>query len=452
VSILIVGGGEIGQFIAEQLIRENKEVVIIEKNERIISEIEEGLDAKFILGNGAAPSTLHEAGLKDAEMLIAVTDSDEVNILATIFAGIEAPQAIRIARIRNPEFDVEEKRIQSNLHVNLMINPDKESAGAIMRVLQVPGASDIIDFFDGEFKIVGTKVKPSSQILGMKLKDLHLLKDEGSFLLAALYRSSTLIVPDGNDEIKLGDVIYFASHSNRVFEGMRLLGHKHEKIDDIMIHGGGYIGRNLAESLEKAGARVKLIEPDPQLCSTASRNLSKTLILNAHGTDQSLLIEENIGEMDAFISVTKDDEDNIISALLAKRLGCPVGIALSHKAAYQPLISSIGIDVVINPRQIANNTILHFIRKGRVLHVSTLAESAEIIEVEALETSELVGKPLHKMKLPDDVLILSIKRKGRIIVPWGDTVIEAGDHVLIIAHRNSVKKLERFLTVSLEYF
>ncbi|MBT3181988.1 MAG: Trk system potassium transporter TrkA [Deltaproteobacteria bacterium] len=451
-SILIIGGGEIGQFIAEQLITEKKEVIIIEKDERVIDEIEESLDVKFVLGNGAAPHILQEAGLSEAEMVIAVTNSDEANLLATILAGMEAPQAIRIARIRNPEFDIEEEKLQENLRIDLLINPDKEAARAIRKVLQVPGAFDTLDFFDGGVKIVGTKVKRESPLIDRKLKDLNSLRDDGHFLVAAIIRNNELIVPRGNDSVQTDDVVYFAADSQYTTEGMKLLGYKRQKIDDIMIFGGGYIGRNLASALEKRGANVKLIESDPQLCSVCSRNLDKSVILNAQGTDQEVLQEENIQKMDAFIAVTKDDEDNIISSLLAKRMGCPFAIALSHKSSYQALISSIGIDVVINPRQISNNRILHFIRKGKVLHVSMLQSGAEIIEVEALATSALVGQPIHKMKLPLDVLVLSIKRNGKITVPWGNTIIEPGDHVLLMARREAVPKLEKFLTVTLEYF
>lgn len=451
-SVLIIGGGEIGRFLAEQVIREKKGVVIIEKSERVIDEIEESLDAKFILGNGAAPHILQEAGLREAEMVIAVTDSDEVNLLATILAGMEAPQAIRIARIRNPEFDIEEERLQQSLRINLVINPDKEAAKAIGKVLEVPGASDILDFFGGEVKIVGTTVRSECPFIGKRLKELSRLRDERHFLVAAILRGGQFIIPTGNDTIMAEDNIYFAAERKNVPEGMKLLGHRREKIDDIMIHGGGFIGRNLASTLEKCGVNVKIVEPDPKMCSVASRSLNKSVILNAPGTDQDLLEQENISKMDAFVAVTKDDEDNILSALLAKRLGCPLAIALSHKTAYQPLISSIGIDIVINPRQIANNTILHFIRRGRVLHASSLHETAEIIEVEALETSELIDKPIHKLRLPDAVLMLSIRRGGQNIVPYGDTIIRAGDHVLFLAKRDSISAIEKFITVKLEYF
>ncbi len=451
-SIIIVGGGEIGQYIAEQLIRENKEIVIIEKNEHIIANIQENLDAKFILGNGAAPTILNDADTKNAEMVIAVTDCDEVNLLANILAGMSAPQAIRIARIRNPEFDVEGENLQESLGIDLVINPDKEAAKAIENILQVPGSFNIIDCFNGRIQIVGTTAKSNSPILNTPLKDLSHLQDNGHFLIAAIFRNNQLIVPTGDNRILEDDCIYFAAKQKYISRGMHLLGYKKDKIRNIMIYGADFIGRNLALELENQGINIKLIDPQASNCSCATRVLDKSVILNANGTDQGFLEEENINNMDAFISVTKDDEDNIISALLSKRLGCPLAIALSYKTDYQPLISAIGIDVMINPRQIANSTILHYIRKGKVIHASAIRDDVELIEIEALETSEITGKPLSQLKLPPGVLILSVKRNDDITVPFGDTIIQPGDHALILSERSSIAKLEKLLTVKLEYF
>ncbi len=451
-SILIVGGGEIGQFIAEKLIQERKEVVVIEKDERILDEIEETLDCKFIAGNGAAPQILHEAGLKNAEMVIAVTDSDEVNLLATMLAGMEAPQAIRIARIRTPEFDIEGEKLQQDLRINLMINPEKEAARAVLRILEIPGATDLLTFFDGSLKLVGTTVRRTSPIINRPLKELDRLRQERNFLIAAVFRSGQLIIPSGETKIMPGDNVYFVGQSKHVREGMALLGHKEERAGTIMIHGGTFIGMNLAENLEREGLSVKIIEPDAKICSALSRVLDKSVILNAIATDEELLEQENVKQMDAFVAVTKDDEDNILSALLAKRMGCPLAIALSHKSAYQQLITAIGIDVVVNPRELANNAILHFIRKGKVLHASSLREAAEIIELEALETSELVGKPLHALKLPKETIILSLKRNEELIVPHGETSIEPGDRVLLLGRRDAMRKIEKFITVKPEYF
>ena len=220
-SILIIGGGEVGQFIADKLIQEKKEVVIIEKDERVIDEIGDSLDAKFITGNGAAPQTLHDAGLKSAEMVIAVTDSDEVNLLATMLAGMEAPQAIRIARIRSAEFDIEGDRLQQDLHINMIINPEKETARVIFKILEIPGATDLLNFFDGRLKLVGTTVRRTSPVINKPLMELSELREKKSFLIAAVFRSGQLIMPTGDSKIMPGDNVYFVSESKHVREGMK---------------------------------------------------------------------------------------------------------------------------------------------------------------------------------------------------------------------------------------
>ncbi|MBU0506911.1 NAD-binding protein, partial [bacterium] len=313
-------------------------------------------------------------------------------------------------------------------------------------------AFEILNFFDGTLQIIGAKIKKESPLIGKKFFELAQIKEEHNFLIAGIQRKDLFLIPSGKSQIFEGDKVYFVTKKELAQKGMGLLGYKKEKFGKIMINGASFIGRNLASTLEAKGITVKLIEPDPHLCSIASRDLNNTLLLNAAGTDQEVLEQENIHKMDAFVSVTKDDEENIISSLLAKRLGCPVAISLSHKIEYLPLISSMGIDAVINPRQLTKNAITHFLRQGRVLNESQLTEFAEIIELEALETSDIVNTPIHKIQFPKPVLILSIKRNDEIIVPWGDTIIEPGDRVLLITQRRDVSKLEKFISVKLEYF
>lgn len=450
-SVIIIGGGEIGRYIAEKLIEQKKEVIIIEKDERVIDELEEDLDVKFIVGNGAAPHILRDAGVESAEMVIAVTDSDEVNLLACMIANMEAPLAKHIARVRDPHFDVEEETILKRLNLNLIINPDKEAARAILKILQVPGTLEVMEFFDGKVKLVGAKVKRECEFINKPLAQCPEFGGEAC-LLAAIVRGGELIVPSGESKIMPKDQVYFVAESKRVKDIMKLFGHSSEKASSIMISGGSFIGMNLARALESSGVNVKVVESDPKLCSLLSRNLNKTVILNASSSDQDFLEEENIDGMDAFVAVTKDDEDNILSALLAKRLGCPMTITLSRNRAYLRLINAVGIDVVVNPRQLASNTILHFIRKGNVLHASSLMDMAEFIEIEALPTSEIIKKPIHKLGLPKGVIVLSLKRGDEIMVPGGDTVIEPGDRVLFIATHDAIRKLENLIEVGIEYF
>jgi len=452
VSILIIGGGEIGRYIAEKLIDLKKEVIIVEKDERVVDELEEDLDAKFIVGNGAAPLILRQAGIGGAEMVIAVTDSDEVNLLACVLSSMEAPLAKRVARVRDPHFDAEEDTILKKLNLNLVINPDKEAARAILRILQVPGTLDVMDFFDGAVKLVGAQVKRQCEFINRPLSQCKEFGGQGSCLLAAIVRGGELIVPTGESRIMPKDQVYFIAKSKRVGETLKLFGHESDKVSSIMISGGGFIGMNLAQELEGAGANVKVIERDPKLCSVLSRNLDRSVILNAEASDQDFLEEENIDKMDAFVAVTKDDEDNILSALLAKRLGCPLTITISHNRAYHRLISSVGIDVVVNPRQLTSNTILHFVRKGDVLHASSIMDAAEFIEAKALPTSLIVKKPIHELGLPKGVIILCIKRGEEILVPGGDSIIEEGDRVLFIATHDAISKLEKVIEVGMEYF
>ncbi|MBU4484089.1 NAD-binding protein, partial [bacterium] len=261
-----------------------------------------------------------------------------------------------------------------------------------------------------------------------------------------------LIIPRGEDVLKEGDLLYFVSEADKLNFGMELLGHKIDTIKRVMINGGDYIGLYLARQLEKQGVSVKIIEKDPVVCSKLIRKLNKTIVLNESATERHFLEQENIGSMDAFISVTGDDEDNILSTLLAKSLGVPWSVTLSNQLSYVPLMSSIGIDVVVNPRLIATSEILHFVRRGKVLSVAALKEDIEIIEVEALESSDIVGKPLSKIKWPSSTIVLCVEHEGGIIVPSGDTTINPNDKILLLAHYNDVAKLEKMLTVKLEYF
>ncbi len=451
-SILIIGGGEIGRYIADKLIEQQKEVIVVEKDELQLDELQDELDAKFVIGNGATPNVLREAGVESAEMVIAVTNSDEVNLLACMFASMEAPLAKLVARVRDPHFDVEEETIIEKLNLNLVINPDKEAARAILKILQVPGTLEVMEFFDGKVKLVGAKVKRNCPLINKPLSQCKEFGGNGECLLGAIVRGGQLLIPTGDSRIMPKDQVYFVVEAKRVEETMKLFGHKVEKTSSIMIAGGGFIGMHLAQALEKSGVGVKIVESDQDLCSLLSRNLDKSVILNASASDQDFLEEENIDRMDAFVAVTKDDEDNILSALLAKRLGCPLTIALSHNRAYHRLISSVGIDVSVNPRQLASNTILHFIRKGNVLHASSIMDAAEFIEAEALPTSEIVKKPVHKLDIPKGAIILSIKRGDEILVPGGDTVIEPGDRVLFIATHDAIKKFEKLIQVGMEYF
>lgn len=453
-SIIIIGAGQIGEFIASKLSSENKDVIIIEEDEKKIAEISEELDVKVIHGNGASPYVLKEAGIKNAQMLVAVTDSDEVNLLACMISSLQTSAPVKVARVRNPDFyqlqDGEDPI--KRLNIDLMINPDKEAADAILRTLSAPGATDVISFFGGRLKIVGVKVRAESEITDKYLEKLSLPQDGGHLLFTTIVRDGQTVIPSGKNKILQGDTVYFATEADNIPNAMKLLGVKAEAVRRVMIHGGSFIGLYLAKYLEQEGVQVKIIEPNQAKCSKLVRDLNKTVVLNETATDEALLKQESVSEMDAFISVTEDDEDNILSSLLAKRLGAPWAITLTTHTGYIPLITTIGIDVAISPRLISNSTILHFMRQGKVLSVSSLQENVEILEVEALETSDIVGIPLKNAKIPKGALIICIERGGEIIIPGGETTIMSDDKVLVQADSKSIPKIEKLFTVKPEYF
>jgi trk system potassium uptake protein TrkA len=271
-------------------------------------------------------------------------------------------------------------------------------------------------------------------------------------LIAAIIRHETLIVPDGNDRLEKNDLIYFISKNDAHLKTLALLNKHARKIERVMITGGGRTGLRLAKTLENEGLAVKIIESNPDRALVLAELLNSSVVLNGDGSDQSLLMEENIEQMDAMVALTGDEETNIIVAMLAKRFGVLQNIVQINKFNYLPLMSAIGIDQVVSPRLSAVNSILHHIRRGKVLSAISLQnEAAEVLEAEALETSDIVGQPLKKVKIPKGALLIGILHNGEAIIPGGDSVVHSGDHVVIFARKKVVPKVEKLLTVKLNY-
>jgi trk system potassium uptake protein TrkA len=452
-NIIIVGAGQIGRFVASKLSKENKDVIVIEEDERRIAEINEELDVQVIRGNGASPNILREAGVNKAQMIVAVTDSDEVNILSCLMSNMQTSVPVTVARVRDPGFyEIQDEEIIKKMDIDMIINPEKEAADAILRILSVPGSLEVMNFFGGKMKLAGVRAKRESEITGKRLDELQPLNDGNHLLITAIVRDGESIIPSGKSRLLEGDLVYFIAKPDDIPNVMKLFGYESEKVKRVMIVGGGYMGMHLAKILEQRDIQVKIIEPDAKLCSNLVRNLDKSVVLNEAATDQALLVQENVKDMDAFISITPDDENNILSSLLAKRLGTPWTISLTNEINYIPLVRTIGVDVVISPRLIANNKILHFIRQGKVLSVFAFQEDIEILEIEALETSDILGKPLKDAKIPKGVLVIAVERDGEVMIPDGNTIIKSGDKVLVQATTKSIPGLEKLFTVKLEYF
>lgn len=441
-NIIIVGAGEVGFHIAHKLSREN-DIVIVEKKPEKIKYISEHLDVGAILGSGSNPAVLEEAGIKSADMLIAVTDSDETNILACLVANFISPHISKASRIRNPEFIRYENLLgRSFLNIDLIINPELEAVKSILKLLEVPGASDVVDFAGELVRIIGIKVD-WEQLVGIKLKDLE-KKVSHKLLIVAIVRNGQLIIPTGEDKILLNDLIYVISKGEKTCHILEAFGKETKPITKVLIVGGGIVGVTLAFELEKRGIQTKIIEKNPEHCAYLVEKLEKTTVLEGNGTDLTLLREENIQELDYVITVTGEEEQNVMISLLAKALGAKRTLTRINKTSYLPIISAIGLDNIVSPALSAVSALLKHMFQKKVLSVMPLGEDLQAIEVMTTTVSNIIEKPLKKLKFPKGTIVGAIVRNKNVIIPSGETVILPEDRVVIFSTTEAIPKVEKF--------
>jgi len=450
--IIIVGAGEVGFHIAQKLSEENQEVFLIDKDPEKIKRITENLDVQAILGSGTSPEMLKAAGIKNADMLVAATDSDEVNLIACLLGRHLNHYILKVARVRNSEYLKEQELFsQDLLAVDQIINPESVMVETIRNLMMVPGASDVIDFVDGKVKLIGITVKSDSPFAGRQL--LSFKGMEGKVLVGAIVRGDQVFIPHGQDTIRAHDLVYLVVRGDEIPREQGFFGFEENEVRRVMIVGGGETGAALAAALDQTKLQVKIIDKDSYRCSSLAQKLEKVIVINGDGTDRNLLQEENVAGTDFMVSITGDEESNVLISLLAKGLGARKSITRINKLSYISLVSAIGIDTVVSSRLSAIRAILQFIRKGKVISVAPLkGEHAEAIEAEALETSDIVNIPLAKVKFPKGALVGAVVRGEEIIIPKGDTVIQPKDRLIIFALQKVVPKLEKLLTVKLDFF
>ncbi|MDM8538646.1 Trk system potassium transporter TrkA [Desulfobacterales bacterium HSG17] len=418
-------------------------------------KVDENLDAQTILASGTSPKVLEKAGVSEAEIFLAVTNSDEANLIACLMADIISPKTKKIARLRNTDFESYHKNFKQYApHIETIINPEIEAVKTIQDLIIIPGAIDTGEFEGGKIKYIGFRLGNDTAITGIPLYELPSVLGQDRLLIVAVIRNKKLIIPQGNDQLYPGDYMYIISKQGNIQKIMSLFDRKHQPAKRILIIGGGSIALRLARALEhKKNFQLKLIEKDVSRCKQLAEQLDKTIVLQGDGTDQILLQEEYIKDTDFVVTLTNDEETNILSSLLAKQLGAKKAITSISKFSYFPLLPTIGIELFVNPRLSAINTILKYIRKGKVLTVSTIkGEQAEFMEAVALETSDIVERPLKTISMPKSTLITSIIRNDEIIIPHGDSIIHTGDRIILFTRRQDIPKIEKFLTVKLEYF
>jgi trk system potassium uptake protein TrkA len=445
-KILIAGGGQTASLVATRLIREGNEIVIVEQDPDRCRKLEETMDAKIIQGNAASVGTLKKAGIVDAEMLIALTSVDHINVLFCLIAAVESKAKVRVARLRTHEVE-HWRRIcrEANIQIDFVIHPETDIAERILRVVHVPRVSDILDFAEGRVKLFGMSVDEGNHMAHKRIEDLSTDHSREQGVIAMIFRGHQAIIPHGGEVLLPGDNIYVMTRAEDLTAAYKFMGlSTQETLERVFILGGKQIGIEVAQQLERKGVSVKLFEQNAERCDLISRILKKTIVIHADGTEESTLTEENIEGVGAFLALTGHDEDNIMASLLARKLGAKKVIALINRLNYLPMVQRLGITTTVSPRLTAVDRILRFVRKGRVISVTSFREEeAESIELIAAPDSRVVGKYLMDLRLPRECIIGAISRPdGDVVVPRGKDVIQPGDRVIVFALERTVSKLE----------
>ena len=454
-KFLIIGAGSVGSSLSKNLAEHNHDVVLVEKNEASIPDSSAEGDFLIVSGNGCSPTTLVDAGIQTADFVVAVTNVDEVNIAACMVSKLINPNCKRIVRIRDISFKHSEIT-QEHLaeHFDLIINPSQAAAEHLTRLFKAPRARDTYDFADGRLRVVGLKVTENSPVKDQKLLTLQKRELPYPVLILAIVRDGKLTIPRGTDRILEDDLIYSVS----VPEGTRYLfdlaGQEFFVGKTAMVWGGSTVARPLVEQLTELGVSIKLLLHEQDRAVEASEDVGdNVLVLHASGLDQELLEQENAADVDAFFAVSRDEEYNILSSLLAKRLGTKVSFALINVPDYLPLVSSLGIDGVVSSRVAAATEIFQHIHADEVASEFLLPEhNAGFLEVYASEDMTFTGIPIKDLKLPHGIIIAALIGEEEVKIPRGDDAIQVGDRVLIFVEGSAVKKLEKILNIQLEFF
>jgi len=452
--IIIIGAGEIGFHIAQTLSLEGKDVVVIDRDEQRLSNISDSLDVQTIHGSGSSTEILRKARLNHADMVVALTDSDETNMIACLLASTQSQIPLRIARIRNPELSSNALLLDKNhLNIDLCINPELEAAKNVMGLIEYPGASEIFSFAEGKIKLLGFSIDEKYAHSGKKIWELRQKYRDVKVLISSIIRNNELIVPSGESLIFPHDYIFIATETSAVRKVLGIFGKDTGTPRRVIISGGGAMGLMLAELIEKKEITTRVIEKSKERCEFLASRLDKAIILHGDGTSQELLKQENIQGTDFFMAVTNDEEANILGALLAKQLGAKKVISLISRMDYIPLVTAAGIDGVINPRGAAISRMLHFFRRGKIISATQLRdEKMEAFEFIAMETSDIINQPFKDIHFPKGAIVGAIARGDEVIIPDGNSVIIPGDHVIIFTPRSALAQVEKLLMVKLEYF
>ncbi|MEW6677019.1 MAG: Trk system potassium transporter TrkA [Pseudomonadota bacterium] len=456
-KIIILGAGQVGSNLAEHLVREGNDLTMVDVDSDKLAALQDRFDLRTVQGPASHPSILRQAGADDADMLVAVTLNDETNIVACKLAGTLFNIPTKIARIRSLDYMKHPELFSADTFaVDHVISPEQEITDYLRKLIDYPEALQVVDFGQGRARLVAMKARAGGPLVGHELRDLQKHLPGLDARVAAIFRRDRTIVPEGRTVIQNDDEIFFIAATENIRAVMKEMRRADKSVRRIMIVGGGNIGRRLAATLEEH-YEVKLIDHNKKNTQILAQQLKHTLVLTGNGTDEDLLLEENIEDMDVFCALTNDDEDNIMSSLLAKRLGARKVIALINRSTYVDLLQGGEIDIALSPAQATIGPLLTHIRRGHMAVVHSLrrgaAEALEAVVHGDAKSSKLVNRRIDEVELPEGVSIGAILRGSEVIIAHHDSVIQNEDHlILFVPHKRLIPKVEKLFQVGLGFF
>jgi trk system potassium uptake protein TrkA len=456
--VIICGAGQVGYNIAAYLSREDNDVTVVDIQQDLIGKINDNLDVNAIYGHASSPDVLNAAGAKGADMMIAVTQSDEVNMVACQIGHSLFGIPKKIARVREQSYlQPEWSNLFSRAHmpIDTIISPEVIIANDIFQRLAVPGSTFVSTMSGGKVFMVGVMCEENCPVVDTPLDQLHSLFPDLSFQVVAYRRKNKAVIPDGHDHLEIGDEAFFIVSAEHLDRTMGVFGHEEKEARRLIIAGGGNIGMGLAQLLRQHSktTQIKVIDRNSSRADKLSKTLDDTIILQGSALEKTILEEAGIEHTDTFIAVTNDDESNILGSLLAKQYGCERVITLVNNDVYSPLVGPLGVDAMVSPRSLIVSTIMQHVRRGRIKGLYTLRDGfAEVLEAEISDNSSIVNTAIEDLNLPHEVVVGGLVRDGEFLVPTSTLTVKSGDDLIILASRSQVKNVEKMFSVQVDLF
>ncbi len=443
-KIVIIGAGSVGFQLAKMISRREHDVILVERDQERIDKVSEQLDCRFVVGNGVSPQVMREIGMTDCDLVAAVTDRDEINIITCQTAHALGAK-VKVARVRQEDYYQDHRLLLEG--IDRAINPDHEAVHAIREVLFNTGATEIHDFANGKVRIIGARVEPDSRVEGKTLAEINKELGTRMALVTTIVRGEETLIPTGQTVIMTDDKVFMAGSRSTVNRSLIYFQARKRRLSRVMIVGANAMGRELARDLLAAGVKVKIIDRNEEKCRRASEQLRHALVLHGEGSDTDLLESEGVAEMDGFVSVANDEETNIMACLLARHHGAAKTVCLVDRPDYVPLLPLLGVDAAISPRLSTSNWIASFVHRGAVISAESAGFSgSEILQIEVSRKCPWLGGMLMDLDFPRNAVIGAVLKNGRVITPAGDTVLAAGDQVVVFALPDGVDKVVKFFS------